>query len=150
MLPKPRKGLYFPLSPRRTADLTRAWRLNYSKYFERTFEAPIRFANPSGRATELALAQLWGKHAVTVYSVPETIAPEVASIAAERALDVCGELSRAWKQARGWTHRSYLIRFEVPDTLILLEATIRYQLRKYPGPRQSRAVLKELRRISLA
>ena len=44
MLPKPRKGSYFPLSPRRTADLTQAWRLSYDKHFERTVEVPIRFA----------------------------------------------------------------------------------------------------------
>jgi hypothetical protein len=125
---------------------------------ERTVEFPIRFANPSGRATDLALVQLEGKHSVTVYSLPDTIAPEVASRAAEQALDVCGELSRAWKPAKGWALRTYLIRFEDPGTLILFECTIRYQLRKYHGqkfsnafkPRQSQVALKELRRISLA
>jgi hypothetical protein len=158
MLPKPRKGSYFPISPRRAASLTKAWRLYYSAYFERTEEAPISFANPSGKATDLPLVELERQHSVTIYSVPDAIAPEMSSRAVERALEACGELSRGWTSVKGQAQRTYLIRFEDPATLILFERTVHYQRRKYRGAqkfshafksRRSRAAYKELRRISL-
>lgn len=107
MLPKPRKGYYFPISPRRAAELTKAWR-------PRWYKPPVTFANPSGKPGDPPLAGLERQHDVTVYSVPEVIAPEVPGRASERALELCGELSRSWTEPKGQMVRAYLICFEAP------------------------------------